>query len=389
MTGDIEQRLEKAVAFIRETYAEWGKHPEVIDRRIRDVTECIATTGTYTQTYEEVKHGARVAWRNNSRCIGRLFWPTLEVFDERSLDSEEQIAQALFRHIEYATNGGRIRPSITIFRQAEGMQRIRIWNHQLIRYAGYESEDGIIGDPASVEFTKQCLRLGWRGERTPFDILPLVVQIGGGEPRWFAIPPQLVLEVPLVHPTLERFAGLGLRWYAVPIISDMQLDIGGLQYTAAPFNGWYMETEIGARNLSDAFRYNQLPAVADLMGLDRTSNGTLWKDRALVELNAAVLYSFKSKGVSIVDHHTAAEQFMRFERQEAEAGREVNAKWSWLIPPMSPAATPIWHRRFTEFEVSPNYVYQPLPYEAEPLPGGDAAEKEAEPRQPVKSCPFH
>ena len=36
----------------------------------------------------------------------------------------------------------------------------------------------------------------------------------------------------------------------------MSLDCGGLEYTAIPFNGWYMGTEIGARDLCDTGRYN-------------------------------------------------------------------------------------------------------------------------------------
>ena len=39
----------------------------------------------------------------------------------------------------------------------------------------------------------------------------------------------------------------------------MCLEIGGICYPAAPFNGWYMGTEIGARNLADTDRYDQLP----------------------------------------------------------------------------------------------------------------------------------
>ena len=38
----------------------------------------------------------------------------------------------------------------------------------------------------------------------------------------------------------------------------MIFDCGGLQFTAAPFNGWYMSTEIGARDLCDVQRYNML-----------------------------------------------------------------------------------------------------------------------------------
>jgi nitric-oxide synthase len=38
----------------------------------------------------------------------------------------------------------------------------------------------------------------------------------------------------------------------------MKLEIGGIEFTACPFNGWYMVTEIG-RNLADTNRYNKLP----------------------------------------------------------------------------------------------------------------------------------
>ena len=38
----------------------------------------------------------------------------------------------------------------------------------------------------------------------------------------------------------------------------MMLDIGGLQFTAAPFNGWYMSSEIASRNFGDEYRYNLL-----------------------------------------------------------------------------------------------------------------------------------
>ncbi|XP_026679955.1 nitric oxide synthase, salivary gland-like, partial [Diaphorina citri] len=54
----------------------------------------------------------------------------------------------------------------------------------------------------------------------------------------------------------DWFKELGLRWYAVPAVSGMMFDCGGLQFTAAPFNGWYMSTEIGCRDLCDTKRYN-------------------------------------------------------------------------------------------------------------------------------------
>jgi nitric-oxide synthase len=92
----------------------------------------------------------------------------------------------------------------------------------------------------------------------------------------------------------------------------------------------------------------------------------LWKDQALLELNTAVIHSYKSNGVSIVDHHTASEQFIRFMKREEEQGRSVSARWSWLIPPMSPAATPIWNRNdLTESEVKPDFAARQCPYHSQ------------------------
>ncbi|WP_419873211.1 nitric oxide synthase oxygenase [Candidatus Pristimantibacillus sp. PTI5] len=363
MTMTLRKQIaEQAAAFLGEAYFELGKTEEDAKRRIHEVMQEIYRTGTYVHTYEELKHGARMAWRNNNRCIGRLFWQTLEVFDARDADDERDAANRIFQHMNYATNNGRVRPAITIFSANGTKNRIRIWNHQLVRYAGYGNKGKIVGDSASLAFTAACEKLGWKSEGTRFDVLPLVIQKGDQTPMWFALPEETVLEVRLSHPENERFAQLGLQWYAVPFISDMELEIGGISYAAAPFNGWYMGTEIGARNLSDTNRYNQLPAVARLFQLDTTTNTSLWKDRALIELNLAVLHSFKKHGVSIVDHHSAAEQFMRFEKQEQEKGRQVMGRWSWLIPPMSPATTGIWHRSYADIERSPAYRTQPVPY---------------------------
>ncbi|ANE46937.1 hypothetical protein SY83_12360 [Paenibacillus swuensis] len=363
MTTEHEERSkEEALAFIRICYKELGKSPEQTEQRLEEVEREWDREGTYTHTLEELTYGSRMAWRNNSRCIGRLFWEGLDLFDARGADTEEAVAEALLAHMAYATNEGRVRAAITVFAPAAEGRVIRILNHQLVRYAGYAAPEGVTGDPGSVAFTQLCMHLGWRGAGTAYDILPLLIQINDRTPRWFAIPDELVLEVPLSHPENEEFAELGLRWYAVPFISDMTLDLGGLQYTAAPFNGWYMGTEIGARNLADKDRYNQLPAVAEIFGLDTSTNTSLWKDQALVELNRAVLHSYKSKGVSIVDHHSAAEQFAIFERKEAACGREVNGRWSWLIPPMSPATTQVWHKPYAETDMKPNYRHARCPY---------------------------
>ncbi|MFP7492244.1 nitric oxide synthase oxygenase [Terribacillus saccharophilus] len=351
--------MQEATAFINECYSELGKSDLEIYERLSGIQDEIIRTGTYAHSAEELVHGARIAWRNSNRCIGRLFWNGLHVIDAREVTEAEDVLEKLFHHIEQATNAGKVKPMITIFPANEN---IRIWNHQLLRYAGYETEYGILGDPASVRFTNKCKSLGWEGEGTAFDILPLVVQVGDEPPILREIPPKIVKEVQIEHDAYPAFADLDIRWYAVPIISDMQLEIGGIIYHAAPFNGWYMGTEIGARNLADEDRYNMLPKVAELIGLDQSKSSTLWKDRALVELNIAVLQSFQKAGITIVDHHTAAQQFAQFEKKEEKADRDVTGMWNWLIPPMSPALTHIFHKPYANTIKKPNYFHQPDTY---------------------------
>lgn len=62
-------------------------------------------------------------------------------------------------------------------------------------------------------------------------------------------------------PRLGWFQELGLRWYALPAVSNLLLEIGGLEFPAAPFSGWYMSSEIGMRNFCDPHRYNVLQVL--------------------------------------------------------------------------------------------------------------------------------
>lgn len=359
-----EELLERAESFVRRCYDELDK-PEAIEPRLAEIESEIAETGHYEHTTEELEHGARMAWRNSPRCIGRLFWRSLEVRDLRHLDDAASIHGALRDHLEYARNGGDLRPVISIFEPAvRGRDRVRIWNYQLIRYAGYGTDDGIVGDPAERALTEYCRDRGWEGEGTRFDVLPHVIQVGDGEPELFDVPESVVGRVPITHPEYEWVADLGLEWYDVPAVSNMCLEIGGIQYTAAPFSGWYVAHEISARNFADEDRYDLLPTVGERMGLDTSRPESLWKDEVVVELTRAVLHSYERAGVKIVDHHTVAEQFERFEAREEAAGREVAGDWSWLIPPISPATTHVFHTSYDATMRTPNFFYQEAPYES-------------------------
>jgi nitric-oxide synthase len=333
-----------------------------LQQRLDQVRRQIEATGTYWHTAAELAFGARVAWRNSSRCIGRLYWRSLRVRDRREVTKAADVAAESFAHLRETTNGGRIRPTITVFApDAPGRPGPRILSPQLVRYAGYASGGAVTGDPANVGITRQAGALGWPGSqpRGPFDILPLLVQEAGTSPTWHELPPDAVLEVPVRHPELSWFADLGLRWYAVPAICDMYLEIGGIRYPAAPFNGWYMCTEVGSRDLGDAGRYNQLPVVARRMGISTATDRTLWKDRAMTELNLAVLHSFSAAGVTMTDHHTESVRFLQhIEREEAQ-GRACPADWRWIVPPAASSATPVFHRYYDDFDQEPNFYRHP------------------------------
>jgi nitric-oxide synthase, bacterial len=341
---------------------------EAVDQRVRAIEEELTATGTYRQSTEELLLGTRIAWRNNPQCIGKFYWRGLETRDCRQVGTDARDEGALFEplveHLRLAWNGGRIRLLLSVFSPSRpGRPGPRVWNGQLIRYAGYRQHDGsVVGDAETVDLTEAVLRLGWRGNGTEYDVLPLVIQWPGREPRFFDLPPDAVAEVRITHPDYPWFEGLGLRWHAFPTISNQVLELGGLRYPLAPFSAWYTCTEIGARNLSDTNRYDKLPEVARGMGLDTSRDRTLWRDRALLELTAAVLHSYDQAGVSIIDHHFATKQFVRHEEREHKNGRSCPADWSAIVPATSGSTTPVWQRRYEPTRAHPNFSPQPTPW---------------------------
>jgi len=280
------------------------------------------------------------------------------VRDRRTVSDPQEVAAETIAHLREATSGGRIRSWITVFApDTPERQGPRILNPQAVRYAGYRKPaDGITGDPLNIALTELATSLGWEGDGTAFDVLPLIVIDSQARPHMFQVPHDAVLEVPISHPEFDWFAELGLRWYAVPVITDMYLEAGGIRYPCAPFNGWYQaSSEVGVRNLGDPDRYNMLPAVAAGMGLDMSSVATFWPDRAAVELAVAVQHSFRAANVMATDHQTEARRFMQFAETEEASGRPWCADWSWVNPPISASTTPAFHRTYPDRLLKPGF----------------------------------
>lgn len=288
------------------------------------------------------------------------------MIDARSLSEPDDIFEALLTHLRKATNGGKIVPVMTVFREwLSDAPEIRIWNHQLIRYAGYKTTNGKrLGDPMNIELTRLALQLGWQPPSKPghFDLLPIIIQ-SGEKIRYYELPESEVYEVRIRHPKYPCIEQMKLKWHAVPVVSDMIFATGSALHPCAPFSGYYLGTEIGARNFADPNRYDLLPELARRLGLNTNDRRSLWKDHALVILNEAVLWSFDSEGVGIADHHSASDDFLHFCEQEAKAGRGVSAEWSWIVPPISGSATSVFHQRYQESPVYPNFLLQVAAWE--------------------------
>ena len=326
-----------------------------------------------SSTTIDLQKDTQLAWRNSVRCSGRARWRSLRVIDARSANSVEESFDALFEHLKRADANRSAESFITVFPEFNPDQaETRIWNHQLIRYAGYSGSNGsVLGDPMNIHLTQIAIDLGWQPphQRSRFDILPIILQFRG-KLYLRPIPKEYVAEVAIRHPEHPGIESLGLRWYTIPVVSDMLFASEQAIYPAAPFSGHYVSTEIAARNLADLKRYNQLPQVASAIGLDPSKHAQFWIDRALVALNEAVLWSFEQAGYRIVDQHTVSSEFANFCNKEDRSQRVVHGDWPWLIPPMSGAATPIFFRSFEPKIELPNFLYQTLPWNT---PSGQAA----------------
>lgn len=201
--------------------------------------------GNWTQTYEELEFGIRRAWRNSRKCIMRSHCEELILCDVRRVTSSRGMLTELIKGVLAAFNGGNVRPTVFVFPPRNVNARgPMIWNHQVLQFAGYESEGGtVLGDPASVDVTKAAIDLGWQPPepRGRWDLLPIVAMAEGDYPAMIELPADLRKLVHIRHPKYTtEFKRLDLQWGAFPALTRLGFDIGGVQYTAAPFIGWYV-----------------------------------------------------------------------------------------------------------------------------------------------------
>jgi nitric oxide synthase oxygenase domain/subunit/sulfite reductase alpha subunit-like flavoprotein len=366
----LDQRVRGVLDEIRET----SKMVPVDDALPNEVQSDVNDSqlhagGLWQQTTAEIEFGVRVAWKHSSKCIMRSEYSNLKVVDLRHVTTSKEMGTELLHHLKHAFNGGDVNPTTFIFPpRTPGQRGPMVWNGQLLSFAAYEADDGtILGDPANLSLTNAIIELGWTPPsfRTQWDLLPIVTMAEDDVP---VITPLSEHEFPLVHITHPTnplpFDRLGLRWVPAPALSRLGFDIGGVQYTATPFIGWFMDAEIGVRDLGDKNRYDMLPRLATSLGytsspsdLDRAPEheklAVLSKTQA--ELNFAVFHSFRQAGVMMTDTLSASSMYSSFDDEHlAEKGFRLPSNPYWLAPPQG-SIVPIWHRGG-----APNYQPAPL-----------------------------
>ncbi|KAJ4301930.1 hypothetical protein N0V90_004026 [Kalmusia sp. IMI 367209] len=216
----------------------------------------------------------------------------------------------------------------------------------------YEQNDGtILGDPLNVKLTKDIIELGWNPPvfRTKWDLLPIVTMAEDDIPAITELPKNLFPLVNITHPKFSlAFDKLGLKWVPAPALSRLGFDVGGVQYTATPFVGWFMDAEIGVRDLADQQRYNALPSLVECLGW-------VGSIEELDEVQESEKLRLLHSNVRISDTLTASAMYCSFDDEHfRKFGFRLPADPYWLAPPQG-SIIPLWHRGG-----SPNYQPKPL-----------------------------
>uniref|UniRef100_A0A7M5X3E8 nitric-oxide synthase (NADPH) n=1 Tax=Clytia hemisphaerica TaxID=252671 RepID=A0A7M5X3E8_9CNID len=106
-----DELLRQAKDFISQYYKSLKREniEEEMEERWERVKKEIELRGTYDLDEKELVFGARLAWRNAARCIGRIQWKKLQVFDFRHVTTAKEMFDCILQHLQFATNKGKIR----------------------------------------------------------------------------------------------------------------------------------------------------------------------------------------------------------------------------------------------------------------------------------------
>ena len=229
----LQTLLREAREFCHLFHSELGLSSDMELARWSEIESHVMIYHTYNLIFEELQHGARVAWRNAPKCPNRAKYMELTVADHRhSVTTNEGMFDATLELLDESISSGSTITRMAVFRaKLPGeKQGPRFWNSSILRFAGYKElgeNGGLLGDPVDAEFTDALInRFGWKAPepKSRFGVLPLLLQIDENEPpHHLHIPESYVPIVPINHPKYPSLSALALCWFGIPVISGMEL----------------------------------------------------------------------------------------------------------------------------------------------------------------------
>ncbi|EWM19769.1 hypothetical protein KUTG_10073 [Kutzneria sp. 744] len=70
-------------------------------------------------TTRELRRAVQLSWRNNARCLGRLWWPAMQLRDQTTASTAAEVATAAEQHLRWVMRSGSRRgqlvPGVTLF----------------------------------------------------------------------------------------------------------------------------------------------------------------------------------------------------------------------------------------------------------------------------------
>jgi len=82
----VEQTLLREALEYQDLYHHEMKSTDAVrEARKAEIFREVKKTGTYKQTFDELQHGMRVAWRNAPKCANRKFWKEIQLLDCRDI----------------------------------------------------------------------------------------------------------------------------------------------------------------------------------------------------------------------------------------------------------------------------------------------------------------
>lgn len=94
-TKSLPILLLEAIDYIRLFYREQLLPEAQLQERLVKIYQDYRRSRTYWQSEEELIYGAKVAWRNSTRWIGRIFWESFNMRNLRHLTTAEDIFTAI------------------------------------------------------------------------------------------------------------------------------------------------------------------------------------------------------------------------------------------------------------------------------------------------------